>query len=146
MPFLIFIIMIVLLAVCWFWYEESSNYDLFTPPVFVAIIVAGIGIGVLMYDYTKTEQRTIVVEDKDRGGEDGSYRVYTDGDTLAVKDIWFSLNNRRTNSADLYGDIVACHKYVITTRGWELGLLSMMPNIDTIVEDLGLVEGCVPKD
>lgn len=114
-------------------------------PVFVAIIVAIIGIGVLIFDYTNTEERTIIVEYKDRGGSDGSYRVYTDGPTLAVADIWFSISSRRFDSADLFGDIEVCHSYDVTTRGWEFGPLSMMPNIDTILEDNGVVEGCVPK-
>jgi hypothetical protein len=146
MPFLIILIIIVVVAICFYWYINSDYYELVAPPTIIASLVIVFGIGILTYDYSKTEERTILVEHKDRGGEDGSYRVYTDSDTLAVSDIWFSFSNRRTNSADLYGDIEVCHRYEVTTRGWEFGALSMMPNIDRIVKDLGMVEGCIPKD
>lgn len=142
MPAFVFLIMSVALIGCYMWYMKS--YDSLMPPIVVGVVVLVIGTGILMYDYTKTEARTVLVEGKDRGGDDGSYRVYTDGDTLGVADIWFSLGNRRTNSADMFGDIQACHRYEILVRGWEFGMLSLMPNIDTIVEDLGPVENCTP--
>lgn len=127
------------------WWFRDLNARLIGPQTIIGAIVLVLGVSILVHDYTQVTTRTIIVEGKDRGGDDGSYRVYTDGDTLAVSDIWFSVNGRRTNSADLFGDIPVCHELVVAVRGWEFGVMSLMPNIDHIVEDLGPVEGCEPQ-
>lgn len=141
MPFLLIIVLAVILFGCWVWFDSDEGVA-----IIVGIVATCLIGGFLLYDYTKTETRTIVVESKDRGGDDGSYRVYTDGDTLAVKDIYASFSNFRTDSADLFGDIEVCHRYIVSVRGWEFGLFSEMPNIDHIIKDLGPVEDCKPKD
>jgi hypothetical protein len=143
MPFLIMLIMVVAVLSCWFWLD--SSYDAGITPLVVAALVFVLGCGALWHDYAGATTRTVIVEGKDRGGEDGSYRVYTNGDTLAIKDMHMPPFAWRTNSADVYGDIPVCHKLVIEVRGWEFGFLSLMPNIDNIVEDLGPVEDCVTQ-
>lgn len=140
LPLLACILLVIILVVCWVWSGESYSY---TGPILVAVISIVLIGGYLVYDYTQTETRTIVVEGKDRGADDGSYRVYTDGATLSVKDIYLSAHPR-TNTADVFGDIRVCHRYEVTVRGWEFGLASAMPNIVSVDKDLGPVEGCQP--
>lgn len=143
MPFLLILLLIGILFGCWWYFEDTDS----GAPLLIGVLAVCLIGGFLLYDYSKVETRTIIVESKDRGGDDGSYRVYTDGDTLAVKDIYMSFSNFRTDSADLFGDIEVCHKYVVAVRGWENGAFwTMMPNIDHIERDLGPVEGCTPKD
>ena len=145
-PWLIVLIAAIILVICWFWYDSLSWNQSAVPVGIVAGIVIVVGGFALWSDYDQVEERTILVEGKDRGGEDGSYRVYTDGDTLAVKDVYFDNEFRRGNSADVFGDIPVCHRLVVKTRGWEFGLfLSLMPNIVEIVEDLGLDEDCAAE-
>lgn len=135
--------LIIAAAIYLAWIYSDRSW---TPTIIFAVI-ALVATGFLWHDRVEVTTRTIVVESKDRGGEDGSYRVYTDGDTLSVKDIYLSLGNFRTNSADLYGDIKPCHRYIVALRGWEFGFLfSEMPNIDHIVKDLGPVDGCKPTN
>lgn len=70
---------------------------------------------------------TCHVEDKDRGGDKGSYRVYTtDCGTLANKDSWL---RGKTNSADVWADIHPGQDQRLRVVGWRFGLLSQFPNV-----------------
>lgn len=111
------------------------------------VILVAVAVGAVSWlcaDYTKVTTSTVVVTGKDRGGSDGSYRIYTDSGTLAVMDIYMSIGNQRFNSADVYGKIIPCHRYLLAVRGWRFGPTSDMPNIVRIDKDLGRVDGCEP--
>jgi len=67
------------------------------------------------------------VEDKDRGGDNGSYRVYTkDCGVLANGDQWF---RGKTNSADIWNQIEKGKRYNFHVVGWRFELFSDFPNI-----------------
>lgn len=79
--------------------------------------------------FANYNERTITcqVESKDRGGDNGSYRVYTkDCGTLANSDQWF---RGKTESADIWNDIKEGQTHTFQVVGWRFSLLSDFPNI-----------------
>lgn len=104
--------------------------DDFDGPISLVLLalVAGISLSVA-WGSSHYNDRTITchVDDKDRGGRDGSYRVYTtDCGTLANKDSWL---RGKTNSADVWRDIRSGETQTFHVVGWRFGLLSQFPNI-----------------
>jgi uncharacterized protein (UPF0179 family) len=74
------------------------------------------------------QTRTCTVKEKDRGADDGSYRVYTtDCGVLANSDSL--LFNGKSNSADIQGSLEPGHTYKITTVGVRWSVASWFPNI-----------------
>ena len=98
-----------------------------------AMILVPIGVS---HAYAHHDERTVTctVTDKDRGGDSGSYRVYTEQcGVLANRD---SLWRGKWDSADMWVEIEPGHTYRFTLVGWRFGFLSMFPNI----LDVDLVE------
>lgn len=88
----------------------------------------------LSYSYSHYNERTVVVTvtDKDRGGDEGSYRVYTEDDgTFANVDSWW---RGKVDSADVWQQIEPGHTYRFHVVGWRLGLTSDFPNILDVQE------------
>lgn len=70
---------------------------------------------------------TCTVVDKDRGANDGGYRIYTKQcGVLADSDSWF---RGKTNSADIWAQIHVGETYRFHVVGWRFGLTSDFPNI-----------------
>lgn len=75
---------------------------------------------------------TCHVTEKDRGGDNGSYRVYTeDCGTLANRDQWF---RGKTNSADVWNEIKPGQTQRFHVVGWRFELFSDFPNVLEVVK------------
>lgn len=70
---------------------------------------------------------TCTVTDKDRGGQDGSYRIYTEecGQLANVDSVW----RGKFDSADVWQDIKPGHVYELTVVGARIPVLSEFPNV-----------------
>lgn len=67
------------------------------------------------------------VTEKDRGGDNGSYRVYTSNcGTLGNHDQWF---RGKTDSADVWNQIKPGQTQTFHVVGWRFELLSDFPNV-----------------
>ncbi len=96
---------------------------------FGAFVAAIIGICGLSYVHAHYDERvlTCTVTDKDRGGEDGSYRVYTEecGQLSNNDSMW----RGKFDSADVWQDIKPGEELDLRVVGWRSEFFSVFPNI-----------------
>jgi len=111
---------------------------IYTRDGFETLVFTGIGVVVVgcfwSYQYFQNFKNdhvvTCHVTSKDRGGHDGSYRIYTsDCGTLSNRDTWL---RGKTNSADVQGDIPEKGVVTVHVAGARFGLMSWMPNVLSI--------------
>ena len=128
------LILLVVLAVvaiaAWLYTRDGFETLVFTG---IAVVVLGC---VWTYQYFQNYANDHVVAchvtGKDRGGDNGSYRVYTsDCGTLSNHDTWF---RGKTNSGDVQGQIPDKGFITIHVAGSRFGLMSWMPNILEVVK------------
>jgi hypothetical protein len=104
----------------------------FGPLVFLILGTIALPIG-LTYDYAHHNPRTeeCTVTEKDRGGENGSYRVYTEEcGVLANQDsMWLG----KYDSADVWAQIEPGQTYTFRIVGWRNEFFSNFPNIVEIL-------------
>ncbi len=98
----------------------------------VALILVGV-VAVITFtgqyfaNYHNDKWVTCHVTDKDRGGQDGTYRVYTDDcGVFGNRDSWFRF---KTNSADVQQSITVGQTYRLHVAGVRFGPRSWFPNI-----------------
>ncbi|ASU81538.1 hypothetical protein CDO52_00905 [Nocardiopsis gilva YIM 90087] len=97
----------------------------------VTFLFAGILSGMvgLSYDRAHYNERHVecTVTNKDRGGDDGSYRIYTEQcGVLANTD---SLWHAKWDSADVWQGIEPGQTYRFHVVGWRFGFFSHFPNV-----------------
>lgn len=103
---------------------------------FVFLIVILVGLWTLVVNpliYISTGRDiTCTVTDKDRGNNEGGYRVYTkECGVLSNED---SLLQGKWNSADVQAQLEEGHVYRIHTNGIRIPLFSDFPNIGSVQE------------
>jgi hypothetical protein len=98
-----------------------------------AALVAGLIITSLTFGYNwfgnfhNDHWAVCTVISKDRGGQDGSYRIYTDTcGTLANKD---AMLRGKFRSADMWQQIQPNHIYMLHIAGARVPLFSHFPNV-----------------
>jgi hypothetical protein len=105
--------------------RPDGRYVLISLAAVIALIV---GI-TLITSYQSQKHRTVTVCSKEpvSTGDGHEYRIYTDGGTFVMKDIY--IGGTRFNTADAYGKIRPDTTYDLTYKGWRLPLFSTFPNI-----------------
>jgi hypothetical protein len=91
------------------------------------IVTSVIGIGVWSVSYRNMHWATCHVTGKDRGGQEGSYRVYTDEcDTLGNEDSMFQ---GKWNSSNVWQQIEVGKTYQFRIVGSRIPVFSQFANI-----------------
>lgn len=121
----IVIILILVPALVFGYLSESIS-------TFIGILVVGwafVFTPIAWIGQSFANERTITctVTDKDRGKDNGSYRIYTeDCGVFANKDMWL---RGKTDSADIQGQTKIGSTQTFTVVGWRFGPLSWFPNV-----------------
>lgn len=120
--------------VAWWWNDHDTPATVvfggFGFLVVVVLWALFLG-GPYWFAHVNQQTMTCTVTGKDRGSDEGSYRVYVTGpqcpyETLANKDaFWIG----KFNSADFQGQLNLKQTYQLTTVGYRIGFFSLMPNI-----------------
>lgn len=94
---------------------------------FVAALVLAFPVATYAHAHHDERVMTCTVTDKDRGGDDGSYRIYTDecGQLSNNDSVW----RGKYDSADVWQQIEPGNTYRLTVVGWRMGFLSTFPNV-----------------
>lgn len=97
---------------------------------FIGIMLAlFVGGGAISYAHAHYDERVLscTITDKDRGGDEGSYRVYTEecGQLSNVDSIW----RGKHDSADVWQDIQPGETVDLRIVGWRSPFFSVFPNI-----------------
>ena len=106
--------------------EGDWRLTAFAVVLFVVVIVI---VGVVGYfrDYHDEHVATCHVNSKDRGGEDGAYRVYTsDCGVLGNGDSWL---RAKFDSADIWNEIPDSGEVRLRLVGTRFPMLSWFPNV-----------------
>lgn len=112
-------------GVAWWWTRDSAN--VIVTLILGGLIATGTWVDQYFQNFANDRVLTCHVTGKDRGGDNGSYRVYTsDCGTLSNHDSWF---RGKTNSGDVQGQIPDKGFITIHVAGSRFGLMSWMPNI-----------------
>lgn len=97
-----------------------------------AVALIGLGLGNYFASFNNDHVATCYVNSKDRGGEDGSYRIYTENcGVLANQDV---ILRGKLNSADVWNEIPDSGYVKLHIAGTRIPLLSQFPNILEVVE------------
>jgi hypothetical protein len=125
---IIIIVMVVLILLAW-WEADVEAAVWIT----IAVLVLG---GGFLFSFGRAhynERDTIcTVIDKDRGENQGGYRIYTE--QCGVLEDTDSLWRGKFNSADVWQQIQPGHAYQMKIVGWRFGFLSHFPNILEVQE------------
>lgn len=93
----------------------------------ILIILILIFSGTILQSFWNEEVITITVNKAERtSGENGTYLVFTDGETFCVKDRWL---RGSINSSDRYGKIKPGASYKVTVVGIRFRLISAYRNL-----------------
>jgi hypothetical protein len=127
----IFIIIIVMAALITLaWWKGDVEWGVITT---VLVLILG-GAFLLSFGRAHYNERDTLctVTDKDRGQNQGGYRIYTE--QCGVLEDTDSLWRGKFNSADVWQQIQPGHAYQMKIVGWRFGFLSHFPNILEVQE------------
>lgn len=117
----------------WKWRHQLRRFFRHALPL--GALLAVIFGGFFIHAHVDTSpEASCTVESKDRGGKDGSMRVYTDCGVFSVADMPFGLH---FSSADVYASLEGGTEYAFETRGIRIPLLSQFPNVIEATETVG---------
>ena len=127
----IFVVIAVIAVGAGFFLRKDYDMSGFWTAIVCAAIVTTVGIlssvGVYYSVYHNDHVAVCTITGKDRGGDDGSYRIYTsDCGTLANEDSMF---RTKYNSADIWQQIPSKGRVELRIVGYRNGFLSQFPNI-----------------
>lgn len=110
-----------------FYFVKRENKNLIVDMI-IYVIVASVCLLVVFFKYFYNDHTaTCTITGKDRGGDSGSYRIYTsDCGTLENKDAWF---RGKFDSADVWQQIPNEGSVTVHLTGLRLPLFSWFPNI-----------------
>lgn len=114
------------------WLGDEDGVGAAIGATLVCLIFGGIFlVSVFFASFYNDHVATCTITDKDRGGDNGSYRVYTsDCGTLENTDAWF---RGKFDSADVWEQIPSSGTVTVHLVGARIPLLSSFPNILEIV-------------
>ena len=111
--------------------DKKSKSALKTTAVMCALIFVAVSARSYFTTYSNDHTVTCYVNSKDRGADNGSYRVYTKNcGVLANED---SKLRWKFNSADVWGQIPETGNVTLHIVGVRIPLLSQFPNILAVV-------------
>ncbi len=127
--FLLIVLLIVAVIAVFVTYAQVKDewgIVVFVAALFV-VIIACVGVVGYLRDYRDEHVATCHVNSKDRGGEDGAYRVYTsDCGVLGNGDSWL---RAKFDSADIWNEIPNSGEVRLRLVGTRFPMLSWFPNV-----------------
>lgn len=126
--FVLVLLAIFLVPAIWFGLRDGVEGFL-VGGFFGFMAAAVVGLSVLSYVHANYDERVLscTITDKDRGGDDGSYRVYTEecGQLSNNNSLW----RGKYDSADVWQDIQPGETVDLRIVGWRSEFFSVFPNI-----------------